>query len=243
MHGYLVSDRLHALTDSPIDATADDVAYPPDVVPLVRRAALQSAATEGAALPIPVATAAQDELYDDVASMLQARLDAQVVAIRYRGLDTIGHRFLRYAMPRAFGDVSDDEQRRYGRVLDEHYAAFDARIGGLMASLGPEDLLLVMSGFGMEPVRLGERVLARAFGDPDLSGTHERAPDGFMLAYGTHVQPGRVSRGSIVDVAPTVLYYLGLPVGRDADGIARTDIWTESFSANRPITFIPTYER
>ena len=146
-------------------------------------------------MPIPVATAAQDELYDDVASMLQARLDAQVVAIRYRGLDTIGHRFLRYAMPRAFGDVSDDEQRRYGRVLDEHYAAFDARIGGLMASLGPEDLLLVMSGFGMEPVRLGERVLARAFGDPDLSGTHERAPDGFMLAYGTHVQPGpRVAR-------------------------------------------------
>ena len=33
-----------------------------------------------------------------------------------------------------------------------------------------------------------------------MSGTHERAPDGFLLAYGTTVEPGRHQRGSIVDV-------------------------------------------
>ncbi len=243
VHGYLVSDCLHELTDSPIDATADDVAYPPNVVPLVQRSALQSSVRDAGAMPAPASSAARDELYDDVAAMLQARLDAQVVVVRYQGLDTVGHRFLRYAMPRAFGDVSDDELRRYGQVLDEYYAVIDARIGTRMASLGPDDLLLVVSGFGMEPVRLGQRLLARVFGDPDRSGTHERAPDGFMLAYGAHVAAGRVRRGSVVDVAPTLLYYLGLPVGRDVDGIARTDILTNAFTASRPITFIPTYER
>ena len=30
---------------------------------------------------------------------------------------------------------------------------------------------------------------------------------------------------SVVDVVPTVLYFLGLPVGRDMDGYARTDLF------------------
>ena len=47
----------------------------------------------------------------------------------------------------------------------------------------------------------------------------------------------------MVDVTPTVLYYLGLPVGRDMDGFARTDIFRREFTSERPITFIPTYDR
>jgi len=243
VHGYLVSDQLHLLTDSPIDTVAADVAYPADVLPLVRRAALQAAEAIGVEPVTASSSVARDELYDDVTAMLQGRLDAQVVAVRFQGLDPIGHRFLRYAMPRAFGDVSEDEERQFGQVLEDSYRSIDDRIGVLMASQGPEDLLLIVSGFGMEPVALGSRLLARAFGDPDLSGTHERAPDGFMLAYGANVQAGRLARGSIVDVVPTVLYVLGLPVGRDLDGVPRTDMFSDTFTAARPITFIPTYER
>jgi hypothetical protein len=112
-----------------------------------------------------------------------------------------------------------------------------------MAALGPDDLLLVVSGFGMQPVTPGKRLLARLFGAPDLSGTHEEAPDGFLLAYGAHVVTGKLARGSVVDVAPTVLYYLGLPVGRDMDGFARTDLFARTFTADRPITFIPSHQR
>jgi hypothetical protein len=79
--------------------------------------------------------------------------------------------------------------------------------------------------------------------EPDLSGTHEGAPDGFLLAYGTTVGPGRYQRGSIVDVTPTILYFFGLPVGRDMDGYARADIFTRAFTTERPITFIPSHGR
>ena len=68
-------------------------------------------------------------------------------------------------------------------------------------------------------------------------------PDGFLLAYGESVAAGRYQRGSIVDVAPTILYFLGLPVGRDMDGYARADIFTRAFTAERPITFIPSHRR
>jgi hypothetical protein len=74
-----------------------------------------------------------------------------------------------------------------------------------------------------------------------LSGTHERAPDGFLLAFGAAVQPGEPERGSVADVAPTLLYFLGLPVARDMDGFVRTDLFTPAFNEQRTITFIPTY--
>lgn len=179
----------------------------------------------------------------EVAARLRTEYQPRFLAVRYEGLDRAGHQYLRYALPRAFGDVTDDELRRYGGVLDEHYAYIDAEVGAAMAALGPDDALLVVSGFGMEPISLGKRLLARAMGDADVTGSHERAPDGFLLAYGEAIKPGRAPLGSVVDVAPTVLYFLGLPVARDMDGYARTDLFKPAYTAARPITFIPTYER
>ncbi len=184
-----------------------------------------------------------DSMYEHVARSLQEKIGPVFAAVRYRELDVAGHRFLRYAMPRAFGDVSPAERRLYGPVLESAYARVDAIIGRAIAALGPDDLLLVVSGFGMEPQTVGKRMLERYIGNPDLSGSHEGAPDGFMLAYGSAVAPGRKDRASVVDVVPTVLYFLGLPVAHDMDGYARTDIFRRDFSDSRPIAFIETYER
>jgi hypothetical protein len=83
----------------------------------------------------------------------------------------------------------------------------------------------------------------RLLGGADFSGTHERGPDGFLLAYGASVAAGSHPRGAVVDVAPTLLYFLGLPVARDMDGFARTDLFSRTFTAERPIVFIPSYSR
>jgi predicted AlkP superfamily phosphohydrolase/phosphomutase len=169
---------------------------------------------------------------------------AQVTLTRYQGLDSIGHYFLRYAQPADFGDVTEEERRRLGPVLERHYSLIDEAVGRALAGMGPDDLLIVVSGYGMEPLGLSKRLLERVIGDPDVSGTHETAPDGFLLAYGASVSRGRQqARASVVDIAPTILYFLGLPQGRDMDGYARTDLFQRSFTEERPITFIPTYDR
>jgi predicted AlkP superfamily phosphohydrolase/phosphomutase len=95
----------------------------------------------------------------------------------------------------------------------------------------------------MQPVSAVKRIATRVLRDPDVSGTHESAPDGFMLAYGTSVVAGRKQRGSIVDVTPTILYFLGVPIGRDMDGYARADVFTPAFTSDRPIAFIPSHGR
>ena len=257
VRGFVVGDTYHrvALTPSGIDDPS--AIYPPEL----QMDAL--AAMEGAmADPSPVVTASiggpggagvdtrqetaarTDRVYDRIAQAMSRARPPQVMFTRYQSLDPIGHYFLRYAIPSEFGDVTDEERRRLGSVLERHYGVIDEAIGKAMAGLGPDDLLIVVSGYGMEPIGFGKRLIERLIGDPEISGTHEGAPDGFLLAYGASVARGRQpARASVVDVVPTILYFLGLPIGRDMDGYARTDLFQGSFTQERPLTFIPTYDR
>jgi predicted AlkP superfamily phosphohydrolase/phosphomutase len=257
VRGYVVGDTYHrtALTTSGIDNPS--AIYPPDLQ-LEALSAIERAVSEASPMltasiggggiaavdarqDVPART---DRVYDGIAAAIARLKPAQVTLTRYQGLDSIGHYFLRYAQPADFGDVTEEERRRLGPVLERHYSFIDEAIGRALAGIGPDDLLIVVSGYGMEPLGLSKRLLERVIGDPDVSGTHETAPDGFLLAYGASVSRGRQqARASVVDVAPTILYFLGLPQGRDMDGYARTDLFQRSFTDERPITFIPTYDR
>jgi len=188
-------------------------------------------------------TCRSDGAYEQIALALERQYPSRFQAVRYKCLDAAGHYLLRFTSPNPFGDVSDEDVQRYSVALGAFYASADAALGRALAGLRPGDLLIVMSGFGMDPLDVGKRLLERVMGNPVPSGTHERAPDGFMLVVGSDVKPGRYPRASIVDLAPTVLYFLGLPVGRDMDGFARTDLFVKAFLDRRPITYIPTYER
>jgi predicted AlkP superfamily phosphohydrolase/phosphomutase len=185
-----------------------------------------------------------DQLYERLNQGLTETHPVQVSLMRFQSPDQIGHYFLRYAVPARFGDVSDDDRRRYGGLLEAHYALVDEAIGRAIATLGPDDLLLVVSGYGMEPLSVSKRILERVIGDPEISGSHDGAPDGFLMAYGASVvRAKQLRRASIVDVLPTILYFLGLPVARDMDGYARPDLFVSSFTDERPITFIPSYDK
>jgi len=217
--GFLVTDRFDRFIGSMLEFDSRIVS-PPDALPILR-------VTFESNPPADPLTRT-DELYGRALRDLGAVHPVGVAAVRYQGLDAAGHR-----------DVAGEP---FG-ALDRYYAYIDAQIGGAIEHLGPGDLLLVVSGFGMEPVTPLKRLAARVLRDPDVSGTHEHAPDGFLLAYGRDVAPGRKQRGSIVDVTPTILYFLGVPIGRDMDGFARADVFATPFTAERPIAYIPSHGR
>jgi predicted AlkP superfamily phosphohydrolase/phosphomutase len=251
VRGFLVSDRFVSLLESTVDPESTSGVWPREAVGASVAAAGQAArerqpapARPGEAVRESIARPCRaDRGYEEIAAQLGRRYPPRFSVIRYECLDSVGHYFLRYTVPGAFGDVSDDEVQKYGAVLASYYVQADDVVGRAISDLRPGDLLLVASGFGMDPLGVGKRLLEQAIGNPDRNGTHERAPDGFLLAFGTDVRAGRYPRASLVDVAPTVLYFFGLPVPRDMDGFARTDIFTQGFTADRPITYIPTYER
>jgi predicted AlkP superfamily phosphohydrolase/phosphomutase len=258
VRGYVVSDVLHRVDEgrlaleggvavtppgawAPI-AAARGTAISPDPHDVLAKAdALPHAGeVDVRADPKPVQA---DSLHLRILETMEAGRASRFVAVRLPGLDAVAHYYLRYATPEAFGDVSDDERRRFGGVLDEYYGVLDAVVGRLYDSLRPEDLVIIVSSHGMEPLTPVKRVLERLVGDPLVSGTHERAPDGFVMAFGSAVRAARPDRGSVADITPTVLYVLGLPIGRDMDGRARTDFFTPAFTSTRPVTFIPSYGR
>ncbi|MCA1584027.1 MAG: alkaline phosphatase family protein [Acidobacteria bacterium] len=257
VNGFLVSDLFHRLDDGQLDSEGAMQISPPALVADIREAMAVSVSPDPLALatlvtPSPAGDVESrrepepllaDRIHLQIRNALDRNGRARFLAVRFPGVDAVGHHYLRYANPTPFGDVTDAERRQLGRVLEQYYAFLDQIVERALIALEPADLLLVVSAFGMEPLSPGKRLLERLVGNRAISGTHERAPDGFLLAYGAAVAPGRPSRASVLDVTPTVLYYLGLPVGRDMDGYARADLFTSSFTGSRPITFIPSYGR
>ena len=167
----------------------------------------------------------------------------QFTAVRYPGIDAVGHYYLRYAMPRAFGDVSDEERLRHGRVLEQYYTYLDGIVGRAMAALGPDDLLLVVSGFGMEPLSLGKRVLERVVGDPRA----ERQPRARAGRIRDGVRPpgrqgqlsARVGRRHRADGA----VFLRLADRARSRRLCAHRYLHAQLHRTAPITFIPFYDR
>ena len=255
--GFVISDAFHRLSATELNLDATPAVWPPWLLQEARTALQTPAEPDPVALVSAMGAPQPENDYDlrpDRAPVLADRVHLQLLtalrgqappflAARFPGIDAVGHQFLRYADPSAFGDVSAEETQRFGRVLQQYYGFLDTVIGREMERLSGDDVLLVVSAFGMEPMSPGKRVLEIAAGNPQNSGTHERAPDGFVLAFGAPVAPGRPARASVVDLAPTILYFLGLPVARDMDGFARSDLFTSAFTSDKPVTYIPSYGR
>ena len=107
---------------------------------------------------------------------LRARWPVQFTALRYQGLDTVGHYNLRYTQPREFGG-----RERGGappapagdRPLLWLHRRRDRRRRS--AALAPGDLLLVVSGFGMQPPNAVKRLRRAAARRSDERHARARA--------------------------------------------------------------------
>ena len=248
--GYLISDYFDDAASSPLRASDALAGYPTSAQETAREVfdKWQSRPWSDAIPPVSPnepepdgwGGVRWDRAYAEAAVAIEERLFVpQLSAVRFEGLNVFGKRYLREAQPELFGEFGRADPSR--SILDRYYAVIDRQIGDAIQGLAAGDLLLVVSGFGMEQESLTKRVLSRVF--PVQDGTHERAPDGFLIAYGTNVAQGQMPRGAIVDVAPTILYYLGLPVGRDMDGSARNDLFLRSYAQEHSITYVATHEK
>lgn len=91
---------------------------------------------------------------------------------------------------------------------------------------------------------VGEMSASKLFQDSrgvKISGTHSE--EGVFILYGPAVRRGvTLNAVSILDIAPTTLALLGMPIARDMEGNVLVDALKESFLETYPIKYIDTYE-
>ena len=69
-----------------------------------------------------------------------------------------------------------------------------------------------------------------------LSGVHRM--DGIILAQGPHVRrKAQIEQAGIIDVAPTILYALGMPIPSDMDGKPLTTIFEKEYIHETAATY------
>ncbi len=156
-----------------------------------------------------------DNAVTRIALELEAELHPDLMMVFLPGIDRICHVLWgNLEPPERLPDYlrGTAEERAVGaEAIYRYYEFTDALIGALLERYGEEDLILVVSDHGFE---LGISMLS-------LTGNHHtpRARDGVIFARGPGIAPVASTRRTTVnDVTPTILAWLGLPVGRDMDG-------------------------
>lgn len=74
--------------------------------------------------------------------------------------------------------------------------------------------------------------------DVSLEGRGCHAMEGIIVAAGPHIAQGRaLAEAHIVDLAPTILHLMGLPVPNGMDGRVLSELFTPAFQEGHPVSF------
>ena len=184
-----------------------------------------------------------DYEFEDRVTKEKIKKQPQFVYFMLNGLNIVETYFYKYSFPDLFGDIEQEEINKYSSVIERYYQFYDGIIGKHLASLKEDELLIVYSPHGIEAVPLWKRFVDLIFGNADVSAYHELAPEGVVFFYGKEIVRGKNIEGmKLIDIAPTLLNYLGLPVGKDMDGIVNSSIFMERFKLGNPVLYISSYE-
>jgi predicted AlkP superfamily phosphohydrolase/phosphomutase len=93
----------------------------------------------------------------------------------------------------------------------------------------------ILIDFGERPYVASDRLAASAIVErlPASGGGGRHRRYGILLALGPGVQPGTVDGANIVDLAPTALHAMGLPVPDDMDGKVLSELFSDGREVQR----------
>lgn len=269
--GHLVSDRVaYSTWDVARPEDTRGMVTPPDYAEVVRKLRVREAdvpydevarflhigkvefekARNGAGSGRPseaqvsiasfVRVLASTETYRKVAlDLLERRAPspARLFAVYFQGIDEVNHRFAHCAPPRMSLCPADD-YLRFKDAVAAFYRYQDRILGDLLGRApGATAIVLSDHGFASGETRPKD-VKPFIEGKPGL--WHDLA--GIFIASGPPVKRGELPIVTLYDIAPTVLYLLGLPIPGDMPGRVLDAALTAGFTTAHPVAKIPSYE-
>jgi arylsulfatase A-like enzyme len=144
--------------------------------------------------------------------------------------DTLQHASWRYHEPHRYFGIDERTAPHRDRVA-AFYLALDRFLGELRARLSPETVLVLVSDHGHSPTMVHE-----------MDTQHRHGPPGMLLLHGPGIAAGELAGAGVLEVYPTLLQLLGLPVPRDADGAVLDAALTPTYRSAHPLRTVASWD-
>jgi predicted AlkP superfamily phosphohydrolase/phosphomutase len=167
---------------------------------------------------------------------LDSRGQPDFTAVFLDGLLQASHPFWGPMDPASVGSIDRKEVvETFRDVIPRYYERVDGIIGELLAHVDENSTVIVCSGFGFRgPQYTPEGLL--------MLGTAMHGEIGVLAAAGPGIGKRTiVADASVLDLAPTILAVMGIPVPRDMDGFVATDVLDPGFLDRHPVTYVDSY--
>lgn len=194
-----------------------------------------------------------DATYTAIAKKLMGEGPFDLLATYMGGSDVVGHRFWRYYRPDEFSyPPGDDELRNFARIIPRYYAHIDQTVGELIDLAPPGTTVILLSDHGMQSAQEAARFSLAGKMKP-ISGGHTM--NAVIVGDGPGIRPGTekpdwdslVTKkipvlGDMVDITPTLLALLDIPIGRDMDGAPLEKFLEKGFLEKNRIRYVDTHD-
>ncbi len=169
---------------------------------------------------------ATTERYRKAALLLYPRYRPQLFGIYFELVDACSHLFMENTSPFRSGQSTEDYAALRGTV-NRCYEYQDEVLGELLTLVDPESYVVVVSDHGFKSGDIRPQTSGRA--DRGMAGLWHRL-HGILALRGPGIQSKTTIEGaSIMDIAPTVLAMLHLPLSREMPGHALTELIEPAF--------------
>ena len=133
----------------------------------------------------------------------------------------------------ALKELKDPETGRYAvkRVYKKEEVYH-----GPYTEQGPDIIIEPADTFELQE-KLSEKVFENVINSQvPISANHVK--EGILIVRGgPNLQQGQIFAPDIVDITPTILYYLGYPIPSEMDGKVMTEVFSKKFCAEHPIRY------
>lgn len=239
INGAIVSDRYQAMCKVPQNKreAKPGLCHPPELADKLLELLVDPSLLDGHALTPFVPEAARIDQTKDPRllqlAMLISRMSSvqaaahylmykepwDFTAIYFDAIDHFGHAFMPYHPPQMEG-VSDEDALIYKDVMAGVYRFQDLMLEATLQMAGEDTTVIIVSDHGFH----NDNTRPSTDGMDNPEGWH--SPYGMACISGLGIKKNEKLYGAtLLDVTPTILSLLGLPVGADMDGRP----WLETF--------------
>jgi predicted AlkP superfamily phosphohydrolase/phosphomutase/tetratricopeptide (TPR) repeat protein len=167
---------------------------------------------------------------------LQTEHEWDFMAVYHDAIDHFSHLAMRYFPPRR-PQIDEKEFNDFKDVVEAAYRFHDMMLERTLELIDDNTTVILISDHGFHSDEQRPLKIPHEPSGPAI----EHSPYGIFVMAGAGIRTGgkQIAGASVLDITPTILHYLDLPVGKDMDG----KVLLPCFENPKPIKFIDSWEQ